>query len=56
MGWASAPYDAAWADRHPRRAAWMALAGPAGNMAVALLAFAALCTMLVRRALRKLEM
>lgn len=42
MGWASAPYDPAWADRHPRRAAWMAAAGPAGNLAVALLAFAAL--------------
>jgi Zn-dependent protease len=40
MGWASAPYDAAWADRHPRRAAWMALAGPAANLAIALLAFA----------------
>jgi len=31
MGWASAPYDTEWADRHPRRAAWMALAGPAAN-------------------------
>jgi Zn-dependent protease len=31
MGWASAPYDPHWADRHPRRAAWMALAGPAAN-------------------------
>lgn len=34
MGWASAPYDPYWADRHPRRAAWMALAGPASNLAV----------------------
>ncbi len=34
MGWASAPYDPHWADRHPRRAAWMALAGPASNLAV----------------------
>ncbi len=34
MGWASAPYDPHWADRHPRRAAWMALAGPAANLAV----------------------
>lgn len=32
MGWASAPYDPWWADRHPRRAAWMALAGPASNL------------------------
>ncbi len=36
MGWASAPYDPYWADRHPRRAAWMALAGPASNLAVAI--------------------
>ena len=34
MGWASAPYDPYWADRHPRRAAWMALAGPAANLTV----------------------
>ena len=34
MGWASAPYDPLWADRHPRRAAWMALAGPASNLLV----------------------
>ncbi len=34
MGWASAPYDAHWADRHPRRAAWMALAGPVSNLAI----------------------
>ncbi len=32
MGWASAPYDPTWADRHPRRAAWMALAGPVANL------------------------
>ncbi len=38
MGWASAPYDPLWADRYPRRAAWMAAAGPAGNFALALLA------------------
>ena len=31
IGWASAPYDPAWAQRYPRRAAWMALAGPAAN-------------------------
>jgi Zn-dependent protease len=34
MGWASAPYDPFWAARNPRRAAWMALAGPAGNLVV----------------------
>lgn len=31
IGWASAPYDPRWAARHPDRAAWMALAGPAAN-------------------------
>ena len=40
MGWASAPYDPLWAERHPRRAALMAAAGPAGNLAIALVAFA----------------
>jgi len=42
MGFASAPYDPAWARRHPRRAAWMALAGPAANMVLVLLAFLAI--------------
>src|SRR5690606_12527985 len=32
FGFASAPYDRRWAERHPRRAAWMALAGPAANL------------------------
>ncbi len=31
IGWASAPYDPLWQQRHPRRSAWMALAGPAAN-------------------------
>ena len=39
MGWASAPYDPVWAERHPRRAALMAAAGPAGNFAIAIVAF-----------------
>lgn len=39
LGWASAPYDPKWADRHPRRAALMALAGPIGNLLIALVAF-----------------
>ncbi|HEV8376290.1 MAG TPA: site-2 protease family protein [Candidatus Polarisedimenticolia bacterium] len=39
MGWASAPYDPYWAERHPRRAAWMAAAGPAANFCLAILAF-----------------
>jgi Zn-dependent protease len=42
IGWASAPFDPAWADRHPRRAALMALAGPLGNLGIALVAFALL--------------
>lgn len=42
MGWASAPYDPLWAERHPRRAALMAAAGPAGNFLIALAAFAGL--------------
>ena len=38
LGYASTPYDPAWARSHPRRAAWMALAGPAANLALLLLA------------------
>lgn len=38
FGWASTPYDPGWAARHPRRAAWMGLAGPGGNLALILLA------------------
>jgi Zn-dependent protease len=42
IGWASTPYDPVWAARHPRRAASMAAAGPAGNLLVAVGAFALL--------------
>jgi len=38
MGWASAPYDPLWAQRYPKRAAWMSLAGPAANFSLAILA------------------
>jgi Zn-dependent protease len=38
MGWASAPYDPYWAERHPRRAAWKSLAGPAANFLLAIIA------------------
>lgn len=38
MGWASAPYDPDWQRRYPRRAAWMALAGPGANFSLMLLA------------------
>src|SRR5689334_5956148 len=36
IGWASAPYDPLWSQRHPKRAAWMSLAGPAANFALCL--------------------
>ena len=42
MGFASAPYDPDWARRYPRRAALMALAGPAANLLLVLLAAALL--------------
>ncbi|CAM2068461.1 Site-2 protease family protein [Sulfidibacter corallicola] len=32
LGWASAPYDPIWAERHPRKSALMALAGPVSNL------------------------
>ena len=38
FGYASAPYDPRWAQRHPERAAWMALAGPGANAVLLLLA------------------
>jgi Zn-dependent protease len=38
IGFASAPYDPAWAQRHPKRSAWMALAGPAANLLLVLIA------------------
>lgn len=37
IGWASAPYDPAWAHRYPKRAALMAAAGPAANLLLALI-------------------
>jgi Zn-dependent protease len=42
MGWASAPYDPTWQERHPRRAALMALAGPIANLMLVLTAAAAI--------------
>jgi Zn-dependent protease len=42
FGWASTPYDPAWARAHPRRAGLMSLAGPAANLLVAVAAFLAL--------------
>lgn len=37
IGWASAPYDPEWQRRYPRRAAWMALAGPAANFVLVII-------------------
>ena len=38
IGWASAPFDPLWANRYPKRAAWMAVAGPSSNFLLMLLA------------------
>jgi Zn-dependent protease len=38
IGWASAPFNPAWQRQFPRRSAWMALAGPAANFSLMLLA------------------
>jgi Zn-dependent protease len=38
MGWASAPFDPRWQQRYPRRAAAMAMAGPAANFSLAIVA------------------
>jgi Zn-dependent protease len=38
IGWASAPYDPYWADNNRRKAALMAMAGPAANLVLILLA------------------
>ncbi len=42
IGWASAPYDPDWERRFPRRAGWMALAGPGANFSLMLLAATAI--------------
>jgi Zn-dependent protease len=42
IGFASAPYDPMWAHDHPRRAGWMAFAGPASNLLLVLLAAGAI--------------
>jgi len=38
IGWASTPYDPQWQRRYPRRAARMALAGPAANFSLMIIA------------------
>jgi Zn-dependent protease len=40
IGWASTPYDPYWAQAHRKKAAWIALSGPAANLALILLAAA----------------
>jgi len=42
FGWASTPYDPVWEQRYPRRAAWMAAAGPGANLLIAVLCLVAL--------------
>lgn len=42
IGWASVPFDPFWGARHPRRYAFMSLAGPAANFVIAVVAFIAL--------------
>lgn len=42
FGFAHAPYDPYWAQRHPRKAALMAAAGPMANFVLAAIAFAVL--------------
>lgn len=42
IGWANAPYDPNWQRRYPRRSAWMAMAGPAANFTLMLLAAGAI--------------
>jgi Zn-dependent protease len=42
FGYASAPFDPYWAMRHPKRAAWMAMAGPGANLVLAAVAVLAL--------------
>ncbi|MEP6662447.1 MAG: site-2 protease family protein [Verrucomicrobiota bacterium] len=43
IGWASAPYDPHWANRHPKKAGLMALAGPISNLCLLLI-----CAILIR--------
>jgi Zn-dependent protease len=42
FGFASAPYDTRWAMQHPKRAGWMALAGPASNLLLVVLSLLAI--------------
>ena len=55
MGWASAPYDPYWQQRYPRRAAWMALAGPAANFILVILSALAIRGGILMRVFRMPE-
>ena len=46
IGWGSTPYDPYWAVTHPRRSAWMSLAGPAANLLLVVV-----CIIVIRIAL-----
>jgi Zn-dependent protease len=37
FGYASTPYDPSWAHKSPRKASWMAVAGPAANLVMLVL-------------------
>ena len=37
IGYASTPYDPKWSQQHPKRAAWMSLAGPVTNFTLAII-------------------
>jgi len=39
IGYASTPYDPIWAYNHPRKAAWMAAAGPAANLLIVIICY-----------------
>src|SRR5579862_2810326 len=45
IGWASAPFDPSWERRYPKRAAVMALAGPAANFLLMLIGAVGLRTL-----------
>lgn len=42
IGWASAPYNPAWAARHPKRAFLMSLAGPLSHVPAVVISFTAM--------------
>lgn len=42
IGWASCPFDPRWAMTYPKRSALMAMAGPAANLSLVLLALIAM--------------